>query len=87
MKKCSEELYLSYSYISRILKKRVGKTFIEYLNEIRINEACRLLQSPGALISETAIVVGFSHQSYFNVVFKRVTGVTPTQFRGLHNEK
>ena len=87
MKKCSEELYLSYSYITRVLKRQIGKTFVEYLNEIRILEAKRQLQMPRARISETAIAVGFSHTSYFNVVFKKMTGVTPSQFRGESNEQ
>lgn len=81
LKKCSNDLYLSYSYISRVLKKEVNRTFVEYLNDFRVQNAKRLLietQLPVTRISES---VGFTNSSYFSTVFRKYTGMAPQQYR------
>lgn len=81
LKKCSEELYLSSSYISSTLRKEAGKSFVDFLSEYRISQATRLLRRPGARISEVSEQVGFTHPTYFSTVFRKMTGMTPTQYR------
>lgn len=81
LKKCSEELYLSYSYITRLLKKEIHKTFVEYLNEIRIEKAKLLLTDNAMTIAEIAEKIGFTNTSYFSTVFKKMTGTPPQQYR------
>lgn len=81
LKKCSEELYLSSSYISATIRKEAGKSFVDYLNEYRIQQATKLLGRPGARIADVSEEVGFTHPTYFSTVFRKVMGVTPTQYR------
>lgn len=81
LKKCSEDLFLSSGYISMILKKESGKTFVDYLNEFRIARAVELLEEPESKVYEVAADVGFTHQTYFSSVFKKIIGVSPKQFK------
>lgn len=66
---------------SRFIKKRTGKTFIESLNEIRLGHASRLLIDSTQTVAEVSFKCGFNNLSYFNRVFKRKNGCTPTEFR------
>lgn len=75
------ELGLSYSYLSRIFKRVIKKSFSEYVNYIRITEAQRLLASTEKSITEIAQDVGFSTASYFIDTFKKQVHVTPLKFR------
>ncbi len=81
LKKCSEDLYLSSNYISMILKKETGKTFVDYLNEYRIKKALELLSGPENRVYEVSTQVGFTHPTYFSSVFKKITGVSPKQYK------
>lgn len=81
LKKCSEELYLSSNYISMILKKETGKTFVDFLNQYRIDRAAELLSQPDNKVYEVSFKVGFMHPTYFSSVFKKIMGVSPKQFK------
>ena len=81
LKKCSEDLYLSASYIGLILKKESGRTFVDFLNEYRIEQAAQMLRSPDLRIGDVSARVGFTHPTYFSSVFKKVMGQTPKQYR------
>ena len=80
LKKCSEDLFLSCSYINMILKKETGRTFVDLLNDKRISTAKQLLLGDDVRINEVAESVGFSHSTYFSTVFKKQTGMTPKAF-------
>lgn len=67
--------------LSRFIKKRTGKKFIDCLNEIRIGQACRMLIDTTQSISEIAYACGFNNASYFNRVFKKQKKSTPNDFR------
>src|SRR5690606_4338825 len=60
-----------------------GLTFQEYVIRFRLREAGRLLKNPNAQVSEVAYLVGFNDPSYFTKVFRRYTGVSPSQFAEL----
>ncbi len=81
LKKCSDDLFLSSSYISLILKKESRRTFVDYLNEYRIERAAELLKHPESKIYEVATQSGFTHPTYFSSVFKKIKGVSPKQFK------
>lgn len=68
---------------SRFIKKRTGKTFIEYLNDIRIGFASQWLIEKDESIAEIAYNCGFNNVSNFNRVFKSSKGLTPTEYK--HN--
>lgn len=67
--------------VSRFIKKRTGKTFVESLNEIRLGHASRLLIDTTHTVAEVALKCGYHNLSYFNRVFKNKNGCTPREFR------
>ena len=77
----AEYIYLSPSYLCKIFKDEMKMNFSNYLNKVRVEKGKILLLSEQLTITEIAILVGFCDQSYFNKVFKKVTGVTPKKFR------
>ena len=66
---------------SRFIKKRTGRTFIDSLNEIRLGHASRLLIDTTQTVAEVSFKCGFNNLSYFNRIFKKKNGCTPTEFR------
>ncbi|UOU99137.1 AraC family transcriptional regulator [Chryseobacterium daecheongense] len=68
---------------NRFIKKRTGKTFVNYLNEIRISYAARWLMEKNLTVSETAFEAGFNNIANFNKVFKSIKKTTPTEFKEL----
>jgi YesN/AraC family two-component response regulator len=75
------ELGMSRSYLCKIMKKAIGKGFVEYLAGYRVERAKELLRSTDKKLSEIAELVGYTDQRYFGAVFKRETGMTTTEFR------
>jgi AraC-like DNA-binding protein len=69
------------SYISNKINMETGLSFSDNLNKIRIAESKRLLTYSQKSINEIAIAVGFDYQNHFSKVFKKITGVTPSEFR------
>ena len=65
----------------RLFKKRTGKNFVEYLNEMRIAEACKYLLDTDWTISEIAYNSGFKSVSNFNKLFKAITGTSPKLYK------
>lgn len=66
---------------SRFMKKRTGKNFIEYLNDLRLGFASRLLVNTNKYVAEIAFECGFENLSNFNRLFKKRKGCTPSDFR------
>jgi two-component system response regulator YesN len=65
-----------------VFKQQVGATFIDYLTGLRIDKAKQLIVSADELaLKEVCFEVGYKDPNYFSRVFKRVTGVTPTEYR------
>ncbi len=71
----------SSSAFCRYFKTRTHKTFIQFLNEIRIRHACRLLVDEDYSISEICYICGFNNISYFIRQFRVITGITPLSYR------
>ncbi|MEC5129565.1 AraC family transcriptional regulator [Verrucomicrobiales bacterium BCK34] len=65
----------------RFFKSNTGKTLVQYLHELRIGEACRLLLEDDSSISDVAFDCGFHNLSNFNRHFRKLKGTTPGQFR------
>jgi two-component system response regulator YesN len=72
------------SYISQLFRKELGETFTEYLTRLRIQYACRLLRDTELTINELAEKSGYSDYFYFSRVFKKMLGMTPSQYRSSH---
>ncbi len=67
--------------LSRFLKQRTGRTFIDTLNDIRLGHASRLLVDTTHNVAEVALLSGFNNLSNFNRIFMKKKGTTPTAFR------
>ncbi|EFC98868.1 transcriptional regulator, AraC family [Hungatella hathewayi DSM 13479] len=74
----------NYSYLSTCFSKYVKKGFKQYVNELRIQHACRLLTESETTVSEAGSESGYSSQSYFTQVFKKYTGCTPSAYQLRH---
>ena len=74
---------LNYSlpYISKRFKTDVGMSFVRYLQNYRVMQGCRLLSSSNKTISEIAEIVGYHDVKFFSEVVKRITGLSPADFR------
>ena len=76
----SQELSYNKKYISFIFKKHIGIGIIEYLNIIRIQNACTMMEQGFTSVSDIADWCGFSDSNYFSKKFKERMGVLPTQY-------
>lgn len=78
----SDEMNVSESYLMHLLKDNLGKTFNEILTGYRIGIAKRLLLSGKYRINEVSDKVGYIDVKYFSQVFKKIVGVTPSDYQG-----
>lgn len=74
-------LFLTPSYLSSIFKQETGSSFIHYLTCIRIKKAKHLLEQSTMKITMIGKYVGIENNSYFNKVFKKEVGLTPSDYR------
>ncbi|WP_145021406.1 AraC family transcriptional regulator [Paenibacillus sp. Y412MC10] len=77
----AERSFMSPSHFQRLFKKTSGVTFMQYLQNIRIQRCCELLKSTELSIQEAANQVGYQDMKFFHALFRRKTGVTPRQYR------
>ena len=81
----------NYKYVSQVVNERYGKSFKQVLNEQRVLEACRILNDPNQsahlTIEAIAANLGFNSRSNFTVTFKRITGISPSDFMKMAKEK
>lgn len=81
LQEVSNKANLSKEAFCRFFKERTGKTFTEFLTQVRIHQACQLLQEKDLSISQIAYQCGFQNLSYFNRAFKKIQEETPKEFR------
>ena len=77
----AKELNYSPASLSLLFQKDFGKTFKEYLQQYRINQARYLLESTNMKVSAISPAVGYQDQKFFTQIFKELTGQTPSQYR------
>ena len=71
----------SRNYFSSIFKKEMGLSFVDFITQVRVQEAKRMLQTTNDMTYEIAERVGFGDYKYFSKVFKRITGHSPSHYR------
>jgi AraC-like DNA-binding protein len=72
---------LSVQAFSHFFKRGIGKTYVQYRNELRVGRACRLLLDTEESITQIALRAGFNNISNFNEQFLRIKGLTPRAYR------
>jgi YesN/AraC family two-component response regulator len=77
----AEQLNVSAKYLSRIFRKITGQTCIEYLTQVRVEQAKEWLRSTNLRSLEIGEKVGYPNPHYFSLVFKKQTGMSPTEYR------
>lgn len=77
-------LHINKYYICKIFQQYTGKTFLDYVNLVRIQKAVDLIVSTNDSITAIAFTTGFQDINYFSRMFKRVMGISPTELRRRH---
>ena len=72
---------MSESYFSHIFKKDVGISFIDYVNNEKIEKAKELIVSSNYKVYEVSEMLGFQNSTYFNMLFKKITGLAPNDYK------
>ena len=81
LKQVAADCHINTSYLGQVFRRETGSAFTDYVNALRIREAQRLLSNPKLKVYEVAEQVGFTDYHYFLKIFKKVTGITPTDLR------
>jgi AraC-like DNA-binding protein len=81
LEEVSKVALMSPVSFNRFIKKRTNKTFVNYLNDVRIGYAARSLVEKDLSVSEVAFKCGFNNIANFNRIFKSIKGVTPSTYR------
>lgn len=81
----AKSVNLSYHYLSKIFKSEIGKGFSDYLTELRIEKSIELLVNQRLSIKEICQQIGYNDPNYYCKAFKKIIGMTPTEYRALKN--
>jgi two-component system, response regulator YesN len=81
LEEVAEYVGISPYYFSKLFKDRFGMTFIDYVTEVRIAHAKKEMADPNKSLKEICFLVGYNDPNYFSRVFKKHTGMSPTEYR------
>lgn len=81
IEKLSDMIAVSPDYFTKMFKDSIGKTPIEYINGLRVNEAMRQLAETEKTMAEIADGIGFCNPNYFHKIFKQYMGTSPLNYR------
>lgn len=79
----AQQYNMNVKYLSRAFKNFTGRNFSDYLFEIRINKAKKLLEDTKFTVHDIAISVGYGDPQYFHRIFKKHYGITPNEYRAM----
>ncbi len=82
----ADYLHMNYSYLSTYISTNTGRHFSEHLNDIRIRHAKEFLIQTEESISSISAAIGYTDQSYFGKIFKKIVGLPPLQYRNLNKK-
>ena len=74
-------VYLNSNYLARIFKEQTGQSFLSFITNLRLEQACVLLKTTHIPVSEISREVGIDDSSYFSRIFRRKYGMTPREYR------
>ncbi len=81
----SRDENVSSYYLSKLFKEEMGENFMEYLTGVRINKAKELMNNTDRPMKEICVSVGYIDPNYFSRIFKKNTGMTPTEYREVNH--
>lgn len=81
LSRLSEKYYINTAYLSDLFRRQTGKTYSQYLFEVRMKRASELLEDDDLRVFDIAALVGFPNTGYFCTVFKRQFGLSPAEYR------
>lgn len=81
LEEVADYVHLNPYYFSKVFKQQTEETFIDYVTRIRIEHAKRLMSSREISLKEICYMIGYNDPNYFSRVFKKVTGITPSEYR------
>nr|WP_280522972.1 helix-turn-helix domain-containing protein [Paenibacillus pasadenensis] len=84
LQQVARSLPMNPTYLSELFKRETGQTYLEYVTRQRLERAKELLLQTPAKVASIASEVGYEDAKYFNKLFKADTGLTPTEYRQLH---
>ncbi len=77
----AERMNYSLPYVSKYFKDKMGISFMQYLQNYRVMQGCRLLSTSRRSVSEISDMVGYKDVKFFSALVKRITGYSPAKFR------
>lgn len=73
---------MNASYLSRVFKQETGENFVSFLTRLRMEKAKSLLRDRNIKVYEVAERVGYPNTAYFSKLFKKLSGMSPEEYRG-----
>ncbi len=86
LQKLGESLGYTSSYLSRLFKQETGRNVVDYINEVRIKSAKRMLLDSRVKAYNVSEAVGYNNYSYFCRVFKKITEMSPSEYIAEHQK-
>lgn len=86
LKEVAQKCFYNPTYFSKMFKECYHKTFTQYLNELRIQEAVKQLETTNRTVEKIGVEAGFDDKKQFYKVFKEYTGTTPKKYRDEKNK-
>lgn len=77
----AEAVSLTPDYLGKLFRKETGEYVNDYINKVRVKTAKEMLNEPDVNVSEVAMRVGFGSTSYFSTIFKKITDMTPNEYK------
>jgi len=82
----AEQVYLNPAYLSRLFRRETGMSLTDYMVKLRINKAKEKLEFSNDKVSDIAFEVGYANFSHFSKLFKKMTGLTPQEYRKAYSK-
>ena len=81
LQEAAEAVCISPSYLSTLFKQQYNQSFVSFINQTKVERACALIAEKNLLSREIAYQLGFENAYYFSKVFRRYTGMTPSEYK------
>ena len=81
LQQVAKQVEISPNYLSSLFKKELQLSFVDYINQVRIHNAKKLLLNTHLKSYEISQKVGFTDESYFSRIFKKIVGIRPNEFK------